>query len=111
MTIAGLYLSPEGIVLGADSTSSVNGSNGFHYFNFGQKLFEIGENSTFGILTWGMGGLGPVSYRALVAKLADGLEQQPPTSVTEVAARWIDIFWPAFSSYPEVQTAAILHGK
>lgn len=108
MTIAGLYLSPEGIVLGADSTSSVNGPNGFHYFNFGQKLFEIGQESTFGILTWGLGGLGPVSYRALVAKLGDSLSAAAPASVAEVADRWVDLFYPEYIGFEDVAAAVAL---
>lgn len=105
MTIAGLYLSPEGVVIGADSTSSFRNGNGYHYYNFAQKLFEIGEDSTFALLTWGMGGIGDVSYRALVARLADDLLDHPATSVSDVASRWIDIFWPLFSAYPAVVEA------
>lgn len=112
MTIAGLYLSPEGVVLGADSTSSVqHAGNGYHYFDFGQKLFEIGENSSLGLITWGLGGLGDISYRALVAELADSLQQAPPATVAEVAIRWVSSFWPIFSSLPSVQEALALHAK
>ena len=70
MTIAICYVSPEGIVLGADSTSSaVVSPGGFHYFNFNQKLFEVGEDSTVGVLTWGLGGLGEMSHRRMLADL------------------------------------------
>ena len=62
MTIAMCAVMPEGVVLGADSTSSLfHDSTGFHYFNHNQKIFEVGENSTLGIVTWGMGGIGDVS--------------------------------------------------
>ena len=111
MTIAGVYLSPEGIVLGADSTSSVVSDNGYHFFNFGQKIFEIGEHSTFGLVTWGLAGLGRVSYRTLVARLADDLEARPPASVEEVATRWTDIFWPHFSANPNFIEARNLGAK
>jgi hypothetical protein len=57
VTIAACYVSPEGIVLGADSASTYAFPTGHHHFNYGQKLFEIGTESTLGIVTWGLGGL------------------------------------------------------
>jgi hypothetical protein len=86
MTIAACYLSPEGIVFGADSTSSMivpSGSSAgvFHFFNHNQKLFQVGENSTLGVVTWGLGGLGSISHRMLLATLADDLKATPPSDV------------------------------
>lgn len=98
MTIAACYLSPEGLVLGADSTSTYANPDGHHYFNHAQKLFEVGENSSLGIVTWGLGGLAVSSYRMLIAQLADDLEAKPPASVAEVAQRWCDHFWQAYTS-------------
>jgi len=52
MTIAACYLSSEGLVLGADSTSTMfvqgpgpNASGNDHHYNFAQKIFQIGESS------------------------------------------------------------------
>lgn len=105
MTIACVFIAPEGVVFGADSTSSVNHGNGdgYHFFNFAQKLFEVGENSRLAMLTWGMGGLGGVSFRGLIARLAREirLAPQPPTGVGEVMQAWINLFWPAFVASPE----------
>jgi hypothetical protein len=99
VTIAVCYLSPEGVVLGADSTSSLSPAPGrFHFFNHNQKIFEIGENSTLAILTWGLGGLGALSYRTLIADLAHDLESSPPGTVREVASRWGDRVWPAYTA-------------
>jgi hypothetical protein len=103
MTIAACYLSPEGVVFGADSTSSMfvpstTGAGLFHYFNHNQKLFEIGENSTLGIVTWGLGGLGAVSHRTLIANLDDDLRITPAADVQTVAGRWATMFWAAYSS-------------
>lgn len=93
------YLSPEGVVLGADSTASVHlSAGGFHYFNHAQKIFEIGERATLGIAVWGMGALPESSHRTLVAKLADDLEANPAANVADVAQRWIDHFWVAYTS-------------
>lgn len=111
VTIAGFYLCPEGIVLGADSTSSVPIQDGLHYFNFTQKLFEIGEGSTLGLLTWGLGGLGPVSFRTLLADLADELVANPPGDVSDVAQRWIDKFWIAYTNFKYVDQCNQLHQK
>jgi hypothetical protein len=119
MTIAMCYLSPEGIVLGADSTSSapVNpapGLLGFHYFNFNQKLFELGseaESATLGVLTWGMGGIDEKSYRTLFALLVDDLKKKPPKDVAEVATRWRDQFSQEYSKYKLVAECQSLAAK
>ena len=68
MTIAACYLSPEGVVLGADSMSTYPFPGHDHHFNYGQKLFEIGEDSTFGLVTWGLGD----SLWAVIARLSLG---------------------------------------
>ena len=104
LTIAMCYVSPEGVVFGADSTSSVTlDPGGFHYFNHAQKIFEIGEGSTVGLAIYGLGGLAEKSHRSLVAQLSDHLRATPPTSVSDVAVAWIDIFWAAYTAHPEYQ--------
>jgi hypothetical protein len=105
LTIASCYLSPEGVVLGADSTSTYTLIDGNHYFNHAQKIFEIGENSTIGLVTWGLGGLIDKSYRTLVAQLNDDLVENPPSAVEEVANRWIDMFWDAYNAAPLISNA------
>lgn len=99
MTIAACYLTPEGLVLGADSTTTMQqpGEND-HHCNFGQKIFEIGENSTLGITMWGLGGLGSLSYRTMIANLSDDIKARAPSSVLEVVQRWTDGFWRQYSS-------------
>jgi hypothetical protein len=111
LTIAVCYLSTEGVVLGADSTTTYGDTNGNHYYNHGQKLFEIGEESQFGLVTWGMGGLPNLSYRTLVATLGDALKVRPAKTVSEVMDRWIDLFWPAYESSPLVQECRSLSAK
>lgn len=98
MTIAACYVSPEGVVLGADSTTTFNWPGDPHYFNHAQKLFEIGAESTLGLVTWGIGGLGNISYRRLIAELGDDLSRRVPDSVEEVTQRWIALFWEAYNS-------------
>jgi len=99
MTIAACYVTPEGVVLGADSTASAMLAGGFHYFNYNQKVFEVGEpeQGTLGLVTWGLGSLGPKSYRTLLAKLSDSLLKTAPVSVQDAAQRWIDIVWADYS--------------
>jgi hypothetical protein len=77
VTNAFCYTSPEGIVLGADSTSTY-GSVGEIHYNNAQKLFEICENSTLGAVTWGLGSLQVGSHRTLLALLGDDLKEKPP---------------------------------
>ena len=97
MTIAVCMVVPEGVVLGADSTASHTPGHGqFHYFNNNQKLFEIGEGSTLGLLTWGLASFNDLSYRTLIAKLADDLLSTPHQSVKEVAERWVKLAYEAY---------------
>ena len=99
--IAACYLSPEGVVLGADSASTYDTTSGPHHFNYGQKLFEISnepETGTLGIVTWGMGGLEVGSYRTLIARLSDDLRANPPSNVEDACNRWIDLFWAAYTN-------------
>lgn len=109
MTIAGVYLTPEGIVMGADSTTTTNGATGRHYFNHAQKLFEIGEKSTLAAITWGFARLGETSYRTLLARLADDLKTNPPTDVADVAQRWATQFWLEYEAFVLVQRVRDLH--
>lgn len=111
MTIAGLYLSTEGVVLGADSTSSIISKDGPHFYNHNQKLFEIGENGTLALLTWGLGGLQDTSYRTLVALFADELEKDKVNSVKDVMQKWIDMFWPLYSADQRVTRLNTLASK
>ncbi len=104
MTIAACYVASEGIVFGADSTTTVfvpapgDQPPVEHHLNFAQKIFEIGDKSTLAITTWGLGSLFSASYRTLIANLADSLAVQPPANVNEVAWRWNQLFWSAYSS-------------
>jgi hypothetical protein len=111
VTIAACYLSSEGVVFGADSTTTMTvlrpgpipvGTP--HHFNFAQKLFQIGHESTLGITMWGLGNLLNSSYRTLIARFSDSLVTQPAKTMTEVADRWNTLFWAAYST----EYAAIL---
>jgi hypothetical protein len=104
------YVTREGVVLGADSTTSFGG-NRFHYYNHNQKLFEVGEESTLGIITWGLGGFAEVSYRTLIARFSDDLDLKPPKSVQEAAERWANFFSPIFFQSSFVMALLDLHQK
>lgn len=81
MTIAAAYLTSEGVVLGADSATLVSrhtpdGTVGVvQVLRHAQKVFEVGENSRFGLCTYGSGSVGGVSHRGIVARLADKLKK------------------------------------
>jgi hypothetical protein len=100
MTIAACYLSSEGVVLGADSTTTVFGHNGAHYFDHAQKVFEIGEGQSLGVITWGLGGLGVSSYRQLLARFGDDLKANPAASVSQAAIRWTTLFYAEYVASP-----------
>jgi hypothetical protein len=98
LTIAACYVSPEGIVLGADSTTTISAPGSLpHYYNHAQKVFEIGKKSTLGILTWGLGGLAVNSYRRSFAQLSDDLTANAAQSVVDAAQRCADRFWIEYS--------------
>jgi hypothetical protein len=99
MTIAACYLSTEGVVFGADSTTTItlvgesDGTRDRHY-DFAQKIFQVGEVSTLGMVIWGMGSLPDCSYRTMVAEFADTLRQEPKLpDMGAVAKRWSEFFW------------------
>jgi hypothetical protein len=119
MTIAACYVSGEGVVLGADSATTVRvagrgpgAEQSDHHFQNTQKVFEIGEKSTLGIVTWGMGNLGDISHRTLIALFADSLRQSSASTMNEVAEQWNAYFWNAYlqTMQPEVQRARGLLG-
>lgn len=105
MTIAASYLSTEGVVFGADSTSTMfvpgptpNHLGSDHHYNFAQKIFQIGESGSLGITMWGLGSLPTKSYRTLIAELDDELSRNPPTTMQDVADRWTQTFWIEYSN-------------
>jgi len=98
MTIAACYLSNEGVVFGADSTTTTAIEGDEHHFNYGQKVFEVGEGQSLAISTWGLGALPDVSYRTLVARFADQLAAAPSVSVLDAASRWSNLFWSEYSA-------------
>lgn len=94
MTIAACYLLPEGVVFGADSTTTIRG----HHFDFGQKIFEIGDGASLGIVTWGLGNINYISYRTLLAEFAADLKANAPPTVLDVAERWSAKFFSVYDS-------------
>lgn|GEM_PF-1162998 len=101
MTIAVCYVCAEGVVLGADSTTTWSGAvGGNHYFNNNQKLFEVGAGGSVGIATWGLAGFGQrLSIRTVVAEFADKLEAVPQPTIADVASAWEAHLWPVYRDY------------
>lgn len=104
MTIAACYVSAEGVVFGADSTTTMyvsgigpDAPGAEHHYNYAQKVFEIGHNSTLAMTMWGLGNLPQTSYRTLVAKFADSLAAQGSQSMGDVADGWNRLFWSSYS--------------
>lgn len=93
MTIAACHVSPEGVVLGADSAATVSRGDGFpnSHLDYAQKLFEVGEpESSIGLVTWGIGQIGRTSHRSLAAKLGDRHETQPFATIGDMA-QWLAV--------------------
>lgn len=105
-------------MLGADSTSSADiaprpGYRGYHYYNHNQKLFEIGEGSTLGAVTWGLGSLGSKSHRTVLAELGDEIAKAKPKTTADAVTNWATVLWKDYQAgYPnEIQRCKDLAAK
>lgn len=110
MTIAMCYLSPEGVVFGADSTSTFK-VPGLHFYNHNQKIFEVGQKGTLGLVTWGCGGLTGTSYRSLVAQYATELDASSDATVLDAVTRWVSIFYAKYVDDPSHKHFQMLIAK
>jgi hypothetical protein len=107
VTIAAYALTGEGVVLGADSTSTVAFPGGARrYYNNEQKLFEVGDHGTLGVVTWGIGRMGPHSYRTHIADLSEELKSSPPADVHDVAKRFSAKMWSVYDHEMRAQIMA-----
>lgn len=113
MTIAVCSICPEGVVLGADSTSSFMAADGFHFLNHNQKIFEIGKSSTVAAVTWGLASTGTLSHRGQLALLDDAIKAQGLTDIKSIANLWVSQFWQNYQTYISPQAALLkaLHAK
>lgn len=107
-------MSPEGVVLGADSTASMAvDATSLHFFNHTQKVYEIGEpgTGTLAIVMWGMAAIDiDVSHRTSIALLADELKKTQPKTVSDVATLWIDRVWDQYVNTAEYKRFTLLKG-
>ncbi len=104
MTIAACFVSADGVVFGADSTTTMAVADrmqqpnlALHHFNYAQKVFEIGDNSSLGLVMWGLGNLNQMSYRTLISRFASLIRARYPSSVQDVASSWANFFWSEYS--------------
>ncbi len=99
MTIAAAYLVSDGVVFGADSSTTVqvstpSGPGVIQLLTHSQKVFEVGNNSRLGVCTWGAGSIGRISHRTVVARLADEVNKE--TTVHNAAEKLVNIVEPEF---------------
>lgn len=92
MTIAAAFVTAEGVVLGADSTVTLPGFSETRYYNHAQKVFEIGEKSTLGLVMWGDLPI-KLSYRTMLASFGDSLARAGVASVQHAAEQWSAHCW------------------
>jgi hypothetical protein len=99
VTIAACYLSPEGVIFGADSTTTFATPEGPRHYNYAQKIFQVGGlDSTLGVVIWGLGGLQDLSYRTLIAQFAEQNHHEPTASLRDVAERFAAAFWREYTA-------------
>lgn len=96
MTIAAAFLTSEGVVFGADSTTTFTlGLPGpdqkLKFYNNAQKVFQIGQpgEARFGLCTWGDGRIGQQSHRSVVARLMNTVGKS--TTVKDITDALISI--------------------
>jgi hypothetical protein len=93
MTIAAAYLTSEGVVLGADSLTTIERTHDgatLQLLDHAQKVFELGQASCFGVCTWGGGAVGSLSHRTVIARAADRVNQGS-SSVADVAKCLVEV--------------------
>ncbi len=114
MTIASCFLLPEGAILSSDSTTTsvemgIDPSQApiVRYFQHGQKIFEVGENGTLALVTWGCGGLGNISYRTIIAQFSDLIDEGKVVDMSGAVEQWRQLFWQSYQSAfaPWIQAA------
>lgn len=96
MTIAACHLSPEGVVLGADSATTISkpGDSRACHLDYAQKMFEVGKSpSTVGLVTWGLGQIGQLSHRTLAARVGACHECEPYNNMQAMARRLAEELW------------------
>lgn len=98
MTIAAAYLVTEGVVFGADSSTTISvrtpdgGGGIIQVLSHAQKVFEVGDNSRLGVCTWGAESVGDTSHRTIIARLAD--EIRDDTTVKDAAETLVNLVEP-----------------
>lgn len=118
MTIAAAYLTSEGVVLGADSATTVAATvqggarpGVVQLLNHAQKVFEVGEpgQSRIAICTYGFGLLGSTSHRTIAARLADRVDNKK-TTIEEAAQMLTEVVGPLTEHLPEGQSVGYFVG-
>jgi hypothetical protein len=54
-----------------------------HYFDFNQKIFEVGQSSSLALMTWGLRSFGATSIRSMAAALGDSLSTLPAATLLD----------------------------
>lgn len=101
MTIAGMYVTSDGVVLGADSTATVMHADGsYRYLNHAQKVFEIGADSCFGLAFVGSFGVGSRSQRSVAALLGERLKNLASPTVEALSKELASIVEKEHAAHP-----------
>lgn len=116
MTIAACHVSPEGVVLGADSTTTMLSASdqGTCHLDHAQKVFEVGPpGSSAGLVWWGLGQIGSTSHRTIAAEIGARHKAKAFGSLQDLAQAIADAMWTRFTkAFPaDVQRAQDLLKK
>ncbi len=116
MTIAACHVSPEGVVLGADSTTTLlmPGTQSVCHFDHAQKIFEVGQpGACLGLVTWGLGQIGSLSHRSIAAELGAEVAASGQCTFQSIVDILVNIVLPEYrDSYEDqIQLAIELKNK
>ncbi len=118
MTIAVALKTPEGIVLGADSTTTVFANPGVvgQLYNSAQKIYEIGpvcgrfiagDCFSGAVVTYNAASFGPVSWRNVVSNFYRGRVFHAP-GIRNVAAEFLTFLQECWTG---LQTSGVVAGN
>lgn len=87
MTITACHVCSEGVILGADSMTTIStGGVPKYHFDHAQKIFEVGKpHSLLALATWGGGSFGITSHRRIAHQLGLLKEKNPDKNLKELS--------------------------
>lgn len=97
MTIALVIKVNDGVVLAADSATTMMGTTAagqqavWNIYNNANKLFNLHKGLPIGAMTWGLGNVGPASISTLAKDIRQGFHGDGPRASTKLKVKTYDV--------------------